>query len=1312
MERNWILCLGLLTSLLFLAPSSRDVAAASIESRDIEAARQGWLEIVRSLEQRRLAAPDDAVLLQNLIVAYTHLNVLERSTPRGNNLCRLIPLRLQERRRLPGLTTPEEDAVLSGCESLLAFEWGLYPLVGPRLVPSGEEVSTVLSRAMRAIGQRTFDRRPGFTVRCGAAPLRVGVWSLGGSAPDADVGTVFHHYFLPAFDESQGLPRFWMTLASERVGISRRFYLYAHQGYDRKPLRIYGTREPAYDELTGDVTAVIKRMAGDMFQPAGIVGRRRTLLPILLVGTVLILIGFRAFRGRFSTPAPPRVGTTALAIGLPLLALALVTAAVAEPKSSQNKRSDRLEFPPEAQEFLGEVSSHLARAGVSLSTKTAPAAESTQGPVDPPTLPEPPADPLPWQAPVEPQIPSGGQAQPLPVGQERPLPEDPQRRLAQQFAIIDHTRGLIADARKRGRISEELAAELTGTLQGWKIAQEKLQENPEHKLDIKANLSELIAAQEAGMSASGQTASGSTEGSSEQAPPQEAAVGLLQQVYEGTGSSAALASEITVKPAYSTSIFQIKPRDVDDSAPLIARYHPDRIQVPIPQPQEQATAGLVARGVRMDIDEDLLRGVFARQGWDSAVEEVALLEDSLLNARSGAEAAKAVDAYLVARQQRFLDLALEKFSTIEKPVLVRLGPLLEQLRSYQARWDDRPPPLRTIGDLTSINGFLLDPEGNDLWLVGERVPGRTPISVDCLIVGLQKIWRARRSPICSLDSPPSAIAGVQRSRLVDVPGDSEFGRIMLDADYAMKRILFRDDDLGISGFEPLEKVFEKLAADGEISGHNRFWLTAQQPNERSVLLGPYGLSALFDIRVRVETEELVIVGDDAVGTGKASDLRAADAQSFTDHFPQIAERRPIFRQLESLYQIAMLARCLRLAVPGDLPVLSGLADLPYERVSVPETYPGLRLQHRRGDLILEISGGCDLNPRASTRTLLQGTSASHVALTGAVAQGGQQSNVLELHELQLMLPAGEEGRDDRRVYRAAIQDLAEENWADARKALAGLIDRSPSWAELYERRAMAHWHLGDWRAALWDAAMAIRLEPEEPEFRATWFYLRLEGGDERAVAELSPELRERLSNRYVARGYADEFEKDRPERAALAFDRALQLKPENADALSFRGMKWLRTGDFGFALSDFDAALRIQPRDSVIRCLRGSTKSRVGDRSGAMADYDEVLRESPDQYLGYAFRADLRGQMEDFEGAIRDASRAIELRPDLAAPYVTRGSSRASLADARPQGAADLWRTAKEDLQRALDLFPPEEPMRPAIESLLREIEQHLQTVQ
>ena len=84
--------------------------------------------------------------------------------------------------------------------------------------------------------------------------------------------------------------------------------------------------------------------------------------------------------------------------------------------------------------------------------------------------------------------------------------------------------------------------------------------------------------------------------------------------------------------------------------------------------------------------------------------------------------------------------------------------------------------------------------------------------------------------------------------------------------------------------------------------------------------------------------------------------------------------------------------------------------------------------------------------------------------------------------------------------------------------------------------------------------MAIRIEPEEPEFRATWFYLRLEGGDERAVTELSPELREILSNRYVARGYADEFEAERPARAAAAFDRALQLKPENAEALAFRGI--------------------------------------------------------------------------------------------------------------------------------------------------------------
>ena len=62
-----------------------------------------------------------------------------------------------------------------------------------------------------------------------------------------------------------------------------------------------------------------------------------------------------------------------------------------------------------------------------------------------------------------------------------------------------------------------------------------------------------------------------------------------------------------------------------------------------------------------------------------------------------------------------------------------------------------------------------------------------------MIVALAFVYRDNRTPQVSLDPDPALPAGPQVSRVLGIPPDSSFARVLLDADYAMKRILAADE---------------------------------------------------------------------------------------------------------------------------------------------------------------------------------------------------------------------------------------------------------------------------------------------------------------------------------------------------------------------------------------------------------------------------------------------------------------------------------------------------------------------------------------
>lgn len=183
--------------------------------------------------------------------------------------------------------------------------------------------------------------------------------------------------------------------------------------------------------------------------------------------------------------------------------------------------------------------------------------------------------------------------------------------------------------------------------------------------------------------------------------------------------------------------------------------------------------------------------------------------------------------------------------------------------------------------------------------------------------------------------------------------------------------------------------------------------------------------------------------------------------------------------------------------------------------------------------------------------------------------------------------------------------------------------------------------------------------------------------------------------------------------AIVAYDQAIRLNPQYADAYNDRGVVNLALGNFSEGIKDFEGALQIDPQYSVAyvnlgivrlnsndyqqaitnfdQALkinsnladaylnRGKAHFNMGEREKAIADYDRALKIDPNYAQAYDSRAIARFRLGDKQGAIEDFSRTLKLNPQNATAYYNRGVARSRLGEDRE---------AISDYNRALEINP------------------------
>lgn len=259
-----------------------------------------------------------------------------------------------------------------------------------------------------------------------------------------------------------------------------------------------------------------------------------------------------------------------------------------------------------------------------------------------------------------------------------------------------------------------------------------------------------------------------------------------------------------------------------------------------------------------------------------------------------------------------------------------------------------PPEVKYLAGLQRIDFVFVDPAAHDVILAGPAegfapdaagrmrgiTTGRPPLLLEHLIIAMRSVLRGEETIGCSIDpeqarlaelqrwlqtnSTPTSASGAKRrySRMADilgleevsiwgVPTDSHFAHVLVEADFTMKRIALGAEPAGVRG---IKSHLSLIKPQG--NSMQRWWFAP--------LYEPIRVSAdgnAFQIsgqRVQLMAqEEQVSSGGSRSNSPFTRASTQQFAQQFTEHYPELADKNPVFAQLQNLFDLAVVAALLR-----------------------------------------------------------------------------------------------------------------------------------------------------------------------------------------------------------------------------------------------------------------------------------------------------------------------------------------------------------------------------------------------------------------
>ena len=337
---------------------------------------------------------------------------------------------------------------------------------------------------------------------------------------------------------------------------------------------------------------------------------------------------------------------------------------------------------------------------------------------------------------------------------------------------------------------------------------------------------------------------------------------------------------------------------------------------------------------------------------------------------------------------------------------ISLSQLDQAIAECLAQGKDLPDAIKYLGGLQQIQYVFVYPEQNDIVLVGPgegwdidkrgNVVGlttRRPVMLlDDLLVALRTARQAANGGIsCSIDPTPQGLARLKKNmnRLLipgnpnqtaagiantlgpqdisvhGVPGTSHFARVLVAADYRMKRLAMDFDPVPVQGLPSFMTMMRSTGGRMK-SMMPRWWL---EPNYKPLVKSPDGLAWEFrgaSVKAMTEADFLNAAGE-RQHSGKANPLAQRWADNMTEKFDELAIAEPIFGQLRNCMELAIVSALMvkeRLPEKAScsMPTLMDSNRLKTEEFPAPKQVESKTSMVKSGRTwLISASGGVQVN---------------------------------------------------------------------------------------------------------------------------------------------------------------------------------------------------------------------------------------------------------------------------------------------------------------------------------------------------------------
>ena len=316
-----------------------------------------------------------------------------------------------------------------------------------------------------------------------------------------------------------------------------------------------------------------------------------------------------------------------------------------------------------------------------------------------------------------------------------------------------------------------------------------------------------------------------------------------------------------------------------------------------------------------------------------------------------------------------------------------------------------PDELRYVAGLQRIKYVLVYPEHQDIvlvgpgegWVVNERghvvgrTTGRPVLQLEDLLVAFRALGQGEGLIQCSIDPTEAGTQtmrrfaktqkqfrpdvldkmakalGPQQITISGVPETSHFARVLVAADYRMKRFAMH---LEASPVAEMPSFLQLMSTSrGKMTNMMpRWWLACDyEPMARS----EDGLS--WELRgqgVTVKTEDDLVADNGSVqNTGRTNPVAARWAESMTRQYDQLSRAEAVFGQVRNLMDISVVAALIQKEgmleqVGGTMPTLFGEnRDFVLQSWNPPKTVDSQCSFVKRGnDYLITASGGVEIDP--------------------------------------------------------------------------------------------------------------------------------------------------------------------------------------------------------------------------------------------------------------------------------------------------------------------------------------------------------------